>query len=1335
MWMSHSTGRLSRRAAIGLLLSAAVLPPVVGARPASARAEPLPLGGASAASTAPLPDALRRIDKPNLRLRQVARLTGSRHRVTFHEAVWDGGRTYVRDLEVKAPHGTWLAVTDPDHRFDEQWVVFTGDFPGGPLYYYGPMDPHWIAFDSLTQVGDRTVELRAGDAAFNLVVRWTLDGDNPELQWTLAAKDSTHYIVGYQGFDALEEPDVEEVLCGALQHARVIGSATALSAWELFAPMALLQRTIARTEVTTGVYIPANVVAFEHERALASDRQPFGMSLRNDTDDVTTAVYAPQFGLRSAMKAGEQRGYAFGLCALPAALSAAYEDLCRKEYDYTAYRENVHGSSLTDTIHNITDLVSIEPDRDDSTDFVPSFSGWWNRAKGFADVENDQCVRTSVSGVLLSAYNLTSPPTPEHDLYQARARHMIEYQLSRKGIGYTPIKGKAVYGDATQYRVGKVPGDAATLAPLYLQTRGQNAGIHKLAMDVLLADRQGLERTPVSVPLAGYLLTRDPAYLAEATTTALRYIKDLIDTPYTTNLTDSSFGCSYSKGWTELLVLFEVTGDRRFLEGAHKEARRFITQTQVRPVPDIDVTVPTPPFVDSQFDWPTGVLPDYPRDEPVTETVPAWYVSTSGATFEQLTTFKIGTSATQETAGGGFVSNPCWVPFLLRLAHHTGDDLIADVAHNMVVGRFTNYPGYYDRQFAADRLKPDYPLQGPPGLTGIYFHHAPAQLGLSIDYLLSEQFVRSGGQIDFPRLFESNFVYFKFSVYGHAPGSFYGETGVWPYFPKGLIGVDNPAVNWFTAVGNSSLYVSLTNESRTAQSVTIDLASPLTGLRPSSRVTLHPVRAGRIGPPRKLRGATTTVTVPAKGIAAFVVRDVDIDVPWHTDVPGTDRSDASHHFEDTDPGTDFGLASGLLLVRPNRSGYDAYISIDTEEPSTLRYRVGASPTQEAPPKPFPYEWTIGVDSLTDTFTYQIVSGALTTDEVTLRLPSSVSGVVEAVGGELVCSPTTTPGNKVALTARVRNGTDADLLDLAVMVTVPPGWTVTTEQPTTTVPARGVAEVDLTVTVPADAGLVEHPLTAAVTFSGASADLDATSILVLQPRKVTNLSAPASIAQPGDQATLVAAVLNRGPVPVTAPIRLTPATGWAVAEPLVTVEIPARSEYTHAFVATSSTSVTPAGQYRFTVATTGTGSGSKAATIKVDDAGIIVNNFDHYPAYREAGQWLGSGLAGWNGVQSRYSAPEVLGGTATWTPDLPEAGEYDVAVWYPTNADTTTAAAYIVTHAAGTDEVIVNQQENANRWSRLGRFRFDQGRSGSVRIEVRNEKFHRVSAAQFIRVGP
>jgi hypothetical protein len=390
--------------------------------------------------------------------------------------------------------------------------------------------------------------------------------------------------------------------------------------------------------------------------------------------------------------------------------------------------------------------------------------------------------------------------------------------------------------------------------------------------------------------------------------------------------------------------------------------------------------------------------------------------------------------------------------------------------------------------------------------------------------------------------------------------------------------------------------------------------------------------------------------------------------------------------------------------------------------------------QETPAKPFPYEWTIGVDGLDQPFAYQIVSGSLTTNEVTLRLPTSVTGIAGGVGGELSCSPTTTPVDKVALTARLRNGTAAAVSGVSVTVTVPAGWTVAPSgTPVTALPAGGSADASFVVTLPANASLGAQPLTATVSWDGGSVALDATSVLVRQPRKLTSLTASVSIAKPGDPATVTATVLNSGPTPLSAEVKLTPPAGWTVATPAVTLNVPARTEVKHAFAATSSASVVPGNLYRFSA--TITGANTKALNIRVADAGIIVSNISYWPAYAETGDWRGSGLNGWNGIQSRYSAPAVVGGTATWTPDLPQAGEYDVAVWYPSNFETTTSAAYVVTHAGGSSEVVVNQIENANRWRALGRFRFGQGRGGNVRLEVRNTAFHRASAAQFIFVGP
>jgi len=52
-----------------------------------------------------------------------------------------------------------------------------------------------------------------------------------------------------------------------------------------------------------------------------------------------------------------------------------------------------------------------------------------------------------------------------------------------------------------------------------------------------------------------------------------------------------------------------------------------------------------------------------------------------------------------------------------------------DVAHNLVPARYTNYPGYYYRQFEAWDMHPEYPLVGPPGVGDIYYTHMARSSG------------------------------------------------------------------------------------------------------------------------------------------------------------------------------------------------------------------------------------------------------------------------------------------------------------------------------------------------------------------------------------------------------------------------------------------------------------------------------------------------------------------------------------------------------------------------------------------------------------------------------
>ncbi|WP_165949151.1 golvesin C-terminal-like domain-containing protein [Kribbella turkmenica] len=1314
-------GGISRRSAIRLLVGAAVLPPVVDSLTGVAVAQE-----ATAPGQAPLPLPLRRLDKPGLTMEPVATIAGRRHRATFFRAAWEGGWTYVREMEVRDGRG-WLRVTDAESRFDEQWVVLTGS-DGNPNDYYTSMTPNWVSFDSLRQLDDRTVELRSTPpGAYDLTVRWSLVGDNPELHWTITAGRDSNYVVGYQSFDAVKLDGVDEVLCGTRQHAKFVEGSRSLGAWELFAPMSLTERRLANRQVTMGVYVPGEVLLFEHERELGPDGQPFAMSLGNDDRDVQPVVFAPQIGSRSSLAAGESRGYAFGLYAAPGSMYDAYTDLTRNEYGYTDYRRNVYETSLTDTVHNIIDLILIEPAQDDSETFVPSFSGWWNRGKGFADIENDRAIRTTVASALLSAFYLTG----DTRLYDKRARPLIEYHVSRPGHGSTPIIGKPVYGNRNLYRIGRVSGDASTLVPIYEQTRGQNAGIHNLAMDLIRRRPPREARTPMSNPLQAYLLTRNPAYLAELRAEARRYLRDEIMRPYTTNQPENGFAYWHSKAWTELLVTYEITGDQDILDAAHREAKRFITQTQVRPVPDTTVTVPNQPFIDSQVKiWPDGtLLPDYPVRTVKSEQVPAWMVSTCGVTYEQLTTLRIPDDG--KSPVGGLTWIPCRAGFLLRLAEHTGDRLIRDVAHNLVVGRYTNYPGYYSRQHSVTQMKPRFPLEGPNGVSAIYYHHAPAQLAMTVDYLISEHVTRSASRIDFPKHFETNYVFFRYYVYGHAPGVFYGEDNVWPYFPKGIVAVDNPQVNWFTGIGNNSLYLSLTSESEHTEPVTIGLATVLTGLDPRRRYDAEIIRDNGSRTPATVLGGKLTTTVSAKGITAVVIRGVEITVPWHWTSDTTDRSSSSYHFEDIDPGSDQGLVRGMLLVRPDRSGYEAYVQIDVLTEARMVYSIDGGAEQEAPAKVFPFEWTIPVDDLASTFTYRVVSGNRSSQPRTLRLPPAVTGIVprgQAACGELSCSPDTTPGDSVRVQARLRNGSGAVLESASVSLSVPDRWSVdVADQVPTEVSVDGTAVWTFDVGVPDDATIAKHALTARATWAGGSTDLEATDIEVIAPLKVTMLTGdPSVLAKPGDALKITAAVLNMGPVPRRGPLTLTAPPGWHVSA-AVEYDVPGRSESEYTFSLTSPTAAPPGGTHRISVALPD--APARTITVLIASREIVVDDSHSWPTYTETGWWNPSGLVGWNGT-SRYSEEGKLGGTATWRPDLPNDGIYDVAVWYPTNPATTTAAVYQVHHADGEEEYAVNQQQDANGWRHLGRYRFAAGTDGYLRLVVRNSGFHRADAARF-----
>jgi hypothetical protein len=117
-------------------------------------------------------------------------------------------------------------------------------------------------------------------------------------------------------------------------------------------------------------------------------------------------------------------------------------------------------------------------------------------------------------------------------------------------------------------------------------------------------------------------------------------------------------------------------------------------------------------------------------------------------------------------------------------------------------------------------------------------------------------------------------------------------------------------------------------------------------------------------------------------------------------------------------------------------------------------------------------------------------------------------------------------------------------------------------------------------------------------------------------------------------------------------------------------------------------------------------------IKLDMAASeIVDNKD--AGFSRTGTWSESGASHEYDGSSYYTTQ--LGATATWTPDLPATGTYNVYAWWCYWSTRDTNALYTVNYAGGSDLVRVNQQQDTGQWILLGTYNFDAGTSGNVTV--------------------
>jgi PKD repeat protein len=120
----------------------------------------------------------------------------------------------------------------------------------------------------------------------------------------------------------------------------------------------------------------------------------------------------------------------------------------------------------------------------------------------------------------------------------------------------------------------------------------------------------------------------------------------------------------------------------------------------------------------------------------------------------------------------------------------------------------------------------------------------------------------------------------------------------------------------------------------------------------------------------------------------------------------------------------------------------------------------------------------------------------------------------------------------------------------------------------------------------------------------------------------------------------------------------------------------------------------------------------SVTVTVNEAveAVIIDNGD--PGTTYTGTWPASGGTSPFGANSLWSRD---GATYSWTFTPPQAGDYEVFMWWSGWSSRSPSVPVDIQHQGGTTRVVINQLQNAGKWNSLGTFSFAAATSYKVTI--------------------
>ncbi len=375
-----------------------------------------------------------------------------------------------------------------------------------------------------------------------------------------------------------------------------------------------------------------------------------------------------------------------------------------------------------------------------------------------------------------------------------------------------------------------------------------------------------------------------------------------------------------------------------------------------------------------------GFDPPLPMYAPE-QSVPAWRVALTGMQPGSCRAFTF-----MEYPGG-----------LMRLSGYLNDDFMRDMARWSTVGRWANWPGQqFSRAYSLVYEQDDFcmhPLEYMT-FTSTHFWHHWQYIPWTIDFMVNDTIVKSDGNVDFPsrRVYDDG----RFNIWGDRPGTFYGDENVNLWIPNNLLTLSSQQINYIAGHGNGKLYLALSNQSASALTgVTVTVDANRVDYGASHTVKVWEDNVAKSD--KTLSSGTVEVNVPAKGLTALIIEDIDvITSKVHSNLfePVYTLTDKSLIRDLTTES--FGRMVGMIIsfgpelteaytYTDARPSYSLNIPGDTNNVKMIYRLDGGSWQSTAVDYVFPFEFSVQISPDINTFEYKYEerndSNTLTTSSV------------------------------------------------------------------------------------------------------------------------------------------------------------------------------------------------------------------------------------------------------------------------------------------------------------------------------------------------------------------